>query len=157
MKITKLGYVASIAMMAGLSSQADETQLKLHEKTVLVCPIMLQEAGKHSSDDDAWQYADEMAEGLGIMLEREGMLPSISPHYPESIRVEENLACSYGGSDPASASTDIATANSTHAPEAYTTSTECLAKYSQWEIASHNPLIHKIFQPAGSGWHTLCV
>jgi hypothetical protein len=36
--------------------------------------------------------ADSMAEGLGIMLERRGMLPSISPHYPESIWVDENLA-----------------------------------------------------------------
>ncbi len=92
MKTTCTKYIAIVAVittMAGLSCQADEPQLKLHGKTVLVCPIML---GNPSDDDDAWQYADEIAESLGVMLERRGMLPSVSPHYPEFIWVEENLA-----------------------------------------------------------------
>jgi hypothetical protein len=87
--IKTIAIGAAITTMTGLSIQADEPQLQLHGKTVLICPIML---GKPSDDDDAWKYAISMAKGLGIMLERRGMLPSISPHCPESIRVEENLA-----------------------------------------------------------------
>jgi hypothetical protein len=92
MLITKYITIAAvITMMAGLSSQADEPQLKLHGKTLLVCPIRLQEAEKPSNVDGSWQKV-EIAEGLGITLERQGMLPSISPPYPKSIWVEENLA-----------------------------------------------------------------
>lgn len=58
-----IAIVAVIATMAGLSCQADEPQLKLHGKAVLVCPIML---GKPSDDDDAWQYAVNFAESLCI-------------------------------------------------------------------------------------------
>lgn len=67
-----------------------EPLFRLHGKTILICPIRLQEAGKPSNVDGSWQRVG-MAEGLGITLERQGMLPSISPHYPKSIWVEENL------------------------------------------------------------------
>ena len=84
-----IAAVTAAIMMAGMSVGTAEPQLKLRDKTITICPIL---SGKPSDDDDAWQGAIMMAEGLGVKLERRGMLPILSPHYPKSIWVEENLA-----------------------------------------------------------------
>ena len=65
-----------------------EPHFRLHGKTILICPIL---SGKPSDDDDAWQGANMGAISLGVKLERRGMLPVLSPQYPESIMEEENL------------------------------------------------------------------
>ena len=65
-----------------------EPHFRLHGKTILVCPIL---SGKPSDDDDAWQGAIMGAMSLGVKLERRGMLPVLSPQYPESIMEEESL------------------------------------------------------------------
>ena len=80
---------ALATMIAASSGHAHGQPLKLSGKSVMIFPILL---GKPSDDDDSWKYAIEIAEGLGVKLERLGMLPSISPRYPEPIMEEENLA-----------------------------------------------------------------
>ncbi|MDF7824407.1 hypothetical protein P4B35_10320 [Pontiellaceae bacterium B12227] len=89
MKRKSIAVVAALATIAGAACHAEDSPLKLHGKTITVCPIM---PGTPSNDDRAWQHAFEMAEGVGIKLERRGMLPVLLPRYPESIMEEENLA-----------------------------------------------------------------
>jgi hypothetical protein len=77
------------ALVVCLACHADGQPLKLLGKTILICPIMLQDSGEPSTDVS--RHAIPMAEILGIKLEQQGMLPAISPQYPESIMVEKNL------------------------------------------------------------------
>ena len=89
LRIKGIALGAALAtMIAAAPGHADGQPLKLSGKSIMIFPIFL---GK-PSDDDAWQYAFEIAEGLGVKLERLGILPSISPRYSESIMEEENLA-----------------------------------------------------------------
>jgi len=86
-----IAFGTAFVSLAGIFRRADEPQLKLLGKAVTVYPIVLAEPGKPVRDDPQ-KMGLRVAEVVGVMLEKHGMLPGIAPEHPESILPEDSLA-----------------------------------------------------------------
>jgi hypothetical protein len=102
-----IAAVTAAIMMTGKSVGTAEAQLKLRGKTIAIYPVLLRNMDKTDPPAEAWSYGSRLAENLGVLLERWGMLPRISANeFPTGV-VKENLIASVKNRDP-SAGTDYA-------------------------------------------------
>ena len=83
---------AVAVLMAGISCGADEPHLRLHGKTITIYPVLHRELDKEESTAQVGRDSFMIAGGIGVSLERWGMLPRASAaEFPVGM-VEDDLA-----------------------------------------------------------------
>lgn len=74
----------TLALLAGLTCQAEEPQLQLNGKSLTIYPIVLARPNA-AIDEKTQKFGERIAEAVGLTLEQHGMWPGVSSKYPATI------------------------------------------------------------------------